>query len=50
MADNEKMDQSDPDILGDICPVCGEVVADDEEWTRTDSGAIAHLFCVEKPK
>jgi hypothetical protein len=44
----DKADPDDPDILGDICPICGEPVADDEEWTRVGN-EIAHLFCVEKP-
>jgi hypothetical protein len=45
----EKVDlKPDPVILGDICPVCGLEVADDEEWTLTDDKQIAHLFCVEK--
>lgn len=38
-------DDEDP-ILGDICPICGYVVADDEEWARVGD-EIAHLYCVE---
>ncbi len=43
----------DPDPLDDLCPICGERITDDQEWTRIDGssiegGRIAHLECVER--
>jgi hypothetical protein len=37
------------DCLADICPICGEEIADDDEWTKVEDG-LAHLRCIEKGK
>lgn len=43
----EMTDSAEDDYLADICPICGEAIEGEDEWTRLDSGLLAHLDCVE---
>ena len=38
------------DALDDICPICGDAIFDDDEWTRLPSGELAHVECTEDLK
>lgn len=41
---------NEDDALDDICPICEEAILDGDEWTRLDSGAIAHAECADDLK
>lgn len=42
----------DPDPLDDICPICGGLIKEADEWTRIsvlEEPAIVHVACAESP-